>query len=407
MARQSGIITISTNYEVKNKAPFDARMLVPTKADLTDGNNWTWNKTYQGMLVSVAQDPETENNGLYLLKDGGYTKLSDGSFYYHYLNPESWVKLFSEEEFEIFQTQLAQDLENYVTQDQLNNYAKLAVGSLPETGESDTIYFVELDGNWEEYIWYNDQFVMIGSNSGDLSNYYTKEEIDNKLSELENQIPDVSNFITNTVDNLVNYYTKAETYTQTEVNNLISQLTSISFEVVSQLPLSGEPNKIYLVASSSPGSQDSYDEYIWVNSSWEKIGNTDINLDNYITIDYLNSILSQYVTQSSLTELLNTKQDTLISGTNIKTINGQSILGEGNIEIQGGSSSIPVATQDTLGGILATDSGENEDISAYVDVESDGKAFVKIPSVDETSTADDVINLLNTSAETLVLNGNA
>ena len=31
------------------------------------------------------------------------------------------------------------------------------------------------------------------------------------------------------------------------------------------------------------------------------------------------------------------KQDTLVSGTNIKTINGNSILGEGNIEITGGS----------------------------------------------------------------------
>jgi hypothetical protein len=32
------------------------------------------------------------------------------------------------------------------------------------------------------------------------------------------------------------------------------------------------------------------------------------------------------------------KQDTLVSGTNIKTINGESILGEGNITIEGGSS---------------------------------------------------------------------
>lgn len=34
---------------------------------------------------------------------------------------------------------------------------------------------------------------------------------------------------------------------------------------------------------------------------------------------------------------LNAKQDALISGTNVKTINNQSILGEGNIEIQGGA----------------------------------------------------------------------
>ena len=34
---------------------------------------------------------------------------------------------------------------------------------------------------------------------------------------------------------------------------------------------------------------------------------------------------------------LESKQDTLVSGTNIKTINGQNILGSGNITIPGGS----------------------------------------------------------------------
>ena len=34
---------------------------------------------------------------------------------------------------------------------------------------------------------------------------------------------------------------------------------------------------------------------------------------------------------------LSSKQDTLESGTNIKTINGNSLLGSGNIEIQGGA----------------------------------------------------------------------
>lgn len=39
-------------------------------------------------------------------------------------------------------------------------------------------------------------------------------------------------------------------------------------------------------------------------------------------------------------EELTGKQDTLVSGENIKTINGESILGEGNIVIQGGSGSV-------------------------------------------------------------------
>ena len=57
--------------------------------------------------------------------------------------------------------------------------------------------------------------------------------------------------------------------------------------------------------------------------------------------DYLTSIPDEYITESELDDKnyatatqLNTKQDTLQSGTNIKTINGQSILGNGNIEIK-------------------------------------------------------------------------
>lgn len=43
---------------------------------------------------------------------------------------------------------------------------------------------------------------------------------------------------------------------------------------------------------------------------------------------------ANYVTESQL----ETKQDILVSGTNIKTVNNQSLLGSGNIEIEGGSS---------------------------------------------------------------------
>lgn len=45
---------------------------------------------------------------------------------------------------------------------------------------------------------------------------------------------------------------------------------------------------------------------------------------------------SNFVTSAYVQTQVSTKQDTLVSGTNIKTINNQSILGEGNIEIQGG-----------------------------------------------------------------------
>lgn len=48
-----------------------------------------------------------------------------------------------------------------------------------------------------------------------------------KLSELSNDV----NFITNSVNNLTNYYTKTNTYTKTEVNDLINGITSMNVAV--------------------------------------------------------------------------------------------------------------------------------------------------------------------------------
>ena len=46
------------------------------------------------------------------------------------------------------------------------------------------------------------------------------------------------------------------------------------------------------------------------------------------------------VLSNDITEQLTNKQDTLVSGTNIKTINGENILGSGNISISGGTSDL-------------------------------------------------------------------
>lgn len=101
-----------------------------------------------------------------------------------------------------------------------------------------------------------------------------------KLSEFTND----KDFIDKTVNNLTNYYKKSEVYTQTEVNNLLSKITSISVEVVTALPTTGTNGIIYLV-SHSHGTNDAYDEYVWVasKSAFEKIGSTDIDLSNYWT----------------------------------------------------------------------------------------------------------------------------
>ena len=59
--------------------------------------------------------------------------------------------------------------------------------------------------------------------------------------------------------------------------------------------------------------------------------------------------LATNLVDNAMITLNQTKQDTLVSGTNIKTINGQSILGEGDITISGGGGEAPtnMVTTDT------------------------------------------------------------
>ena len=74
---------------------------------------------------------------------------------------------------------------------------------------------------------------------------------------------------------------------------------------------------------------------------WEQIGSTAIDLSNYYTKAQTEAVINQlinlalqaYTNTTDLNALLAQKQDTLVSGTNIKTINGQSIVGSGNINI--------------------------------------------------------------------------
>ena len=60
-------------------------------------------------------------------------------------------------------------------------------------------------------------------------------------------------------------------------------IKTIEIKVVTSLPATGESNVIYLV-SHNHGTGDVYDEYVWVasTSSYEKIGNTDIDLSGYV-----------------------------------------------------------------------------------------------------------------------------
>lgn len=151
-------------------------------------------------------------------------------------------------------------------------------------------------------------------------------------------------YITKSVNDLVNYYLKSETYTKQEVQGLIAAIQQFHYEIYASTSdvTSPQGNVLYLIGPTGTGD-DKYEEYVYANSQFVKIGDTTIDLSGYYTSQQtdtaitqaLNTALADYTTTAALTLLLEGKQDALVSGTNIKTLNGESILGSGNMDIIG------------------------------------------------------------------------
>lgn len=115
-----------------------------------------------------------------------------------------------------------------------------------------------------------------------LSSYAKKTDLPTKTSDLTND----SNFLTSVPPE---YITETEltgkgyqnsSQVQSAINSALSGITGIDFQVVSSLPQTGKKGTIYLMSNSGSG-QNIYDEYIWVNNKYEKIGITNVDLSNY------------------------------------------------------------------------------------------------------------------------------
>ena len=77
----------------------------------------------------------------------------------------------------------------------------------------------------------------------------------------------------------------------TAINTAISGISGITFQIVQQLPATGDPGTIYLVLASQSATGDIYDEWIYINNAWEKIGTTAVDLTDYTTWDSTNEEL--------------------------------------------------------------------------------------------------------------------
>lgn len=125
-------------------------------------------------------------------------------------------------------------------------------------------------------------------------------------------IPDVSSFITRTVNNLANYYLKSETYTKSEVQQLLSTVQGISLVKVDELPeasASTMGGRIYLI----PNEEDESirDEYITIDNgvianprfTWEYLGSTGVSMEGYVTDAELATALAPLAQQTDIPDI--------------------------------------------------------------------------------------------------------
>ena len=99
--------------------------------------------------------------------------------------------------------------------------------------------------------------------------------VDGKNAVLNTRVSSVENNKVNNVYLTENYYSKAV------IDSMISSLTRLTLKKVDTLPSTAESNVIYLVQSGDE-QENLYKEYLYVEGSWEMIGSTQANLDEYV-----------------------------------------------------------------------------------------------------------------------------
>ena len=162
-----------------------------------------------------------------------------------------------------------------------------------------------------------------------------------KTSDLENN----SNFITNAVNNLINYYLKSEVYTKEEVQTLIGRISSLELIKVDKLPTENiKTSAIYLVPNEESEENNIYTEYLYMDGKWEIIGTTSVDLSQYALKTEIPTKLSQLQNDANYSQFSGSYNDL----TDKPTIVNDVQVDNSSIVLDG-VANIPKATATNLG----------------------------------------------------------
>lgn len=105
-------------------------------------------------------------------------------------------------------------------------------------------------------------------------NHYTKSETNDLLDDKADKANTLAGYT------ITDAYTKSET--DQAITDALADITEVDFQVVQTLPATGVKGTFYFVPVTNGAGQSLYDEYVYSNNAWEKIGSTDVDLSDYL-----------------------------------------------------------------------------------------------------------------------------
>ena len=227
-------------------------------------------------------------------------------------------------------------------------------------------------------------------------------DLPNNLSHFNNDLK----FIDKTVDDLLNYYKKSETYSRDEVRELLT--ARLTIKKVSELPTEDISSAtIYFVPKHNElNERDYYDEYIWVDNQWELIGNTYIDLTDYYTKSETDRIVqskvdseitARKISESQIRGSIQTLAESINSNTEIINSEIDSRIAS-DMEFRGGISRLSENLSDEINRATNAENTLSSRCDTYdshiYDVENPHnvtKSQIGLDNVKNVSTDDDVV----------------
>lgn len=362
MGRNKGTFNFAANFEVLAKAPLDAKQLVGTKADLIlpatwqDANSNVW--LYDGAIVAVSSDSTPANNGVYRLS------LATG-----YTNINNWIKLAEASDIPSYTPENVSNKQNnlnidgtgtkYPTVDAVNagllsvtiadatttvkGKIKLA-GDLSGTADLPIVVGLSgkevstnkqnsltVDGTGLKYPTVdavNSAIALIPPTPDATSSVKGKLKLTNDLGGTAD-LPTVPGLALkqDTLSSGVNIKT-IEGTSILGSGNIDITATNVGLGNVDNTPDTNKPVSIAQQAALDLKANKS----ITITTASPLTGGGDLSSNRTFSIPQSTNIVDGYLSASDWV-IFNGKQDLLISSINLKTIEGQSLLGSGNIDL--------------------------------------------------------------------------